>query len=167
MLEAPLLLLARAEAPPPPPPPNAPPLPLLLLGELETLRFPTLSPPPEPARVDPALLSLTPAPPRSEAFLFPALRSVVPACAPPACRDVFCRAFVCRADGESPRAEPPYLFAVARSEYGAPPRCWELCCHDVFPLPTFVLPPPTFVRLPPWMLFTLLELLTKLLLWLM
>ena len=32
-------------------------------------------------------------------------------------------------DSESPRAVPPNLSAVARSRYGAPPRCSGLCCH--------------------------------------
>ena len=57
---------------------------------------------------------------------------------------------------ESPRAVPPYSFAVARSEYGAPPRCCGLCCQLLLPLPR--LPPLTFCRL---------LLLTKLLLLLM
>ena len=119
MLEAPRLLLARAELPlaPPEPPPNALLLRELAVGEEETLRFPMLSPPPRfivPAWAPPrlALVLLTPAPPVPPRF-------IVPAWAPPRVP----WAEVCRADGEVPRAVPPYLFAVALFAYGAPPRC--------------------------------------------
>jgi hypothetical protein len=92
---------------------------LLELGE--TLRLPTLLPPPLPER-----LLLPPLPER--------LRSKLPELAPPpderleadCCRDCACDE---RALAESPRAPPPYLLAVALSLYGAPPRCEALCCH--------------------------------------
>ena len=35
---------------------------------------------------------------------------------------------------ESPRAVPPYLFAVDLFAYGVPPRCWELCCQELLPV---------------------------------
>src|SRR4051812_11478584 len=99
------------------------------------LWFPILSPPPAPpapARLPEALRSLTPAP----RWLRPA-RLLAPARFPAA----------------SPRAEPPNLFAVARSPYGAPPRWLGLCCHVLLPRPPAPLPP----RL---MLLTLFRLLT-------
>jgi hypothetical protein len=49
---------------------------------------------------------------------------------------------------------PPNLLAVARLEYGVPPRCCGLCCQ--LPLR---FPPLTLVRLPPWMLVLRLKLL--------
>src|SRR5690348_5098403 len=156
MLDAPRELLARALDPliPPEPPPKAPP-PLDPPPE-ETLRLPTRSPPPPP-RFAPTLFA-PPAPrlPAPDCWRPP--RSIVPACAPcplpPNC-PWFCRALACRLPMESPRAVPPYLFAVALFEYGAPPRCWELCCQELLP-----------VRLPFLldMLFFLLELFTNVLL---
>ena len=132
MLEAPRLLLARAELPliPLEPPPNALLLRELAVGEAETLRFPMLSPPPAPPRfIVPAwapprlaLVLLTPAPPAPPRSIVPAWappRLVAPAWAPPRVP----WAEVCRADGEVPRAVPPYLFAVALFAYGAPPGC--------------------------------------------
>jgi hypothetical protein len=50
---------------------------------------------------------------------------------------------------DSPRAWPPYLFAVALFEYGAPPRCWELCCQ-------LLLPPVLMLALRLKLLFTLM-----------
>ena len=47
---------------------------------------------------------------------------------------------------ESPRVVPPNLSAVARSLYGAPPRCCGLCFQLASP-PR--LPPPLLSRLPP------------------
>jgi hypothetical protein len=129
MLEAPRLLLALAELPlvPPEPPPNVPLLRELAVGEAETLRFPILSPPPAPLR----FIVLAWAPPRFAPVLPAPARLVVPAWAPPRVP----WAEVCRADGEVPRAVPPYLFAVALFAYGAPPRCCELCCQLLLPLP--------------------------------
>src|SRR5262245_11162534 len=86
----------------PPPPPTPPRLPRLPPPRL---------PPPPPARL-PRLPP--PAPP---------LRTLPPG------RDTCCRAPAWRFASESPRAVPPYLFAVARSRYGAPPRCAALCCQ--------------------------------------
>jgi hypothetical protein len=81
-------------------------------------RFPLSRPPP-------ADRSETPA--RDDA-LFPLGRvlGIGPALGPPA----RCWRFA----AESPRAEPPYWFAVALSEYGVPPRCSALCCQLPLPL---------------------------------
>src|SRR5580765_6166791 len=136
MLEEPRMLLPRALDPlyPLEPPPKAsrfpPPLrersrlpmrsapPPVLLPTLPLPPAPVLLPkPPLPARL------LTPAPP-------PRLLSRLPPCRP-----TCCRAPACRFARESPRAVPPNLSAVARSRYGAPPRCWGLCCHLLPPTP--------------------------------
>src|SRR5262249_45129429 len=124
-----------AEPPPRFAPPNAP------LPELprETSRFPTRSPPLLP-RFEPKSL----APPACRAFVFAWRAFVFPwrAFAFP-CRafEFACRAFesACRAFAfacllfiESPRAFPPNRSAVDRSPYGAPPRCWGLCCQLLF-----------------------------------
>src|ERR1051325_3163037 len=114
ILDAPRELLARALDPlnPPEPPPKAPP-PLDPPPE-DTLRLPMRSPPPPPR--------FAPRPSAPPAPRFPAPdcwrppRSIVPACAPcprlPNC-PWFWRALACRLPMESPRAVPPYLFAVA------------------------------------------------------
>jgi len=128
-----LLPLVRLEAPLRPPPLE------LALEPDDTLRLPTRSPPPPRSMLPACCL-----PPRSIA---------PPCCLPPIC-PWFWRAFACRLDMESPRAVPPYLLAVALFEYGAPPRCWALCCQ-LLPLP---------VRLPVLLIFCLFELFTKLLL---
>src|SRR6267142_706656 len=109
----------------------------------DTLRLPTRSPPPPRSMLPACCL-----PPRSIA---------PPCCLPPIC-PWFWRAFACRLDMESPRAVPPYLLAVALFEYGAPPRCWALCCQ-LLPLPVRFP-----VRLPVLLIFCLFELFTKLLL---
>jgi hypothetical protein len=113
-------------------PPPEEPLKALLLEreELEgTLRLPMLLepdpprlPPPDPPRsIDPALAPprlLALAPPRSiEPALAPPrlldpLRSMLPALARSDWRDCACWVRAC---GESPRAPPPYLLAVALS----------------------------------------------------
>src|SRR5215468_11089095 len=111
----------------------------------------------------------------------------------PPCRPICCRALAWRLASESPRVVPPNLSAVARSRYGAPPRCSGLCCQRFPPapdgrvetrlpparLPRFPPPaigfdgraPPTFPRFPPPMLVRLpppmLELRLKLLFLLM
>src|SRR6267143_4228234 len=115
ILEEPRELLARAllprvrlESPLRPPPLE------LALEPDDTLRLPTRSPPPPRSMLPACCL-----PPRSIA---------PPCCLPPIC-PWFWRAFACRLDMESPRAVPPYLLAVALFEYGAPPRCWALCCQ--------------------------------------
>ena len=142
ILDDPRWLLARA--PPPLPlddPPNA--LRLLALGEFDTWRLPTRSPPPPEPRFDCIVPALgLPPPPRDPP------RSIVPACGP------LPRAGPCRLAPDSPRVAPPYLLAVARSEYGAPPRCCGLCCQLLLTLFRFTL-------------LTRLLLFTKLLLWLM
>jgi hypothetical protein len=63
-------------------------------------------------------------------------RLPTPPRSPPAgcCLAWFWRAFACRFERESPRVVPPNLFAVDLSEYGAPPRCWGLCCQLLLPL---------------------------------
>ena len=63
-------------------------------------------------------------PARLEAPALPA-RFEVPALAPPDRLPVppCWRAAACRLLNESPRADPPYLFAVALFAYGVPPRC--------------------------------------------
>src|SRR5437773_7037200 len=63
----------------------------------------------------------------------------------PPCRPTCCRALAWRLDRESPRAVPPNLSAVARSRYGAPPRCCGLCFQLASPRP----PPPSLPRSPP------------------
>jgi hypothetical protein len=87
---------------------DAPPKALpLRLEELGTLRLPTRSPLPLPVlRFVPRLLELGDAPVRFAPALPVRLApvAVVP-----------CRADACRDATESPRAEPPYLLAVARS----------------------------------------------------
>src|SRR5580700_8297189 len=67
--------------------------------------------------------------------------------APPA------RALDWRLARESPRAVPPNLSAVARSPYGAPPRCAGWCCQLLL-----VFPP----RFPPVMFVLRLKLLLRL-----
>jgi hypothetical protein len=85
------------------------------------------------------LAALGPVLPARLAVLGPALpaRFDVPALGPdrlpvPACW----RALACRLLRESPRADPPYLLAVALSAYGVPPRWLALCCQ---------LPPPALM----------------------
>ncbi len=129
MLDAPRALLAWALALL-----DAPPKALVFRDAslLESCRLPILFPPLllrfasvllrralglEPARFAagvPTLLGFAPGfePAR---FAAVALRLLALACGlllNPCC----CRAFACRVDMESPRAEPPYLFAVALSE---------------------------------------------------
>src|SRR3984957_4203801 len=120
ILEEPRELLARAWLPLiPEAPPNA--LRFVALRFCDTCRLPTRSPPP------PRFISLVPA-------LGPAPRFAPrPAGCCPARGLEFCRALACRLDMESPRVVPPYRVAVAWSEYGAPPRCWGLCCHVLPP----------------------------------
>ena len=71
----------------------------------------------------------------------------------PPCRLMDWRAFACRFANESPRVVPPNLSAVARSRYGAPPRCSGLCCQLLRPPPAGRVearfPPPTLPRFPP------------------
>ena len=134
MLEEPRLLLARALDPlyplePLDPPPKASRFPPPLR---ETSRLPMRSAPPPPARLP------IPAPPLAR-LLTPAPPARLLARLPP-CRPTCCLAPAWRLERESPRVVPPNLSAVARSLYGAPPRCCGLCCHL---LPAF---PP---RLPP------------------
>src|SRR6202007_2146670 len=119
MPEEPRLLLARALDPlyplePREPPPKAsrfPPPPR------ETSRLPMRSAPPPPARLP------TPAPAR---LLTPGPPPLALDRLPP-CRPTCCLALAWRLASESPRAVPPNLSAVARSRYGAPPRCCGLC----------------------------------------
>src|SRR5580658_811766 len=129
MLEAPLCLLVRAALPliPLDAPPNA--LLFVALGVFGTCRLPTRSPPPLPPRFAPILFAPPPAG-RVDAFAPPPPRFIEAGC----CRAWFCRALACRVAAESPRAVPPYWVAVARFEYGVPPRCCGLCCQ--------LLPPP-------------------------
>jgi hypothetical protein len=110
MLEAPRELLAWALALLDDPPKALVFRAALLLG---TWRFPILFPPPplprfapmllapafEPARLAPPAPMLLGRAPELEAARLPALGC--------------CRALACRVDMESPRAVPPYLFAVA------------------------------------------------------
>src|SRR5207244_1873453 len=125
MLEAPRLLPDRVFEPlyPLEPPPKASRFPPPLR---ERSRLPMRSDPPPAAR----LPTLAP----SERLLPPA-RLLRPVPAPrlldrlPPCRPTCCRALAWRFASESPRAVPPNLSAVARSRYGAPPRCCGLCCH--------------------------------------
>lgn len=181
MLEEPRELLARAPLPlmPDDAPPNA--LRLVALPEFGTCRLPTRSPPP-PRLVLPApppRLELPAPPPRLDASRVPAPRFPPPGCcrsatpprSPPAgrCLAWFWRAFACRFDNESPRVVPPNLFAVDRSEYGAPPRCCGLCCQLLFPLAGWLAGRlPRLALLIFWrLIFCRLLLLTKLLLLLM
>src|SRR5947208_1692898 len=60
-------------------------------------------------------------------------------------------------DAEAPLLLPPKRFAVARSPYGAPPRCVGLCCHLGCAPPTPPTPPtPPGLPTPPilWKLFS-------------
>jgi hypothetical protein len=118
MLAEPRALLARAalavgrllDAPP-----NALPL---RLDELGTLRLPTRSAPPA-LRLDPP----SPVVPADGRFA-PALPVRLALPGDPVLVDgLFRWAADCRFATESPRAVPPNLFAVARSPYGAAPRC--------------------------------------------
>jgi hypothetical protein len=113
MLEDPRELDERALLPLPPPlnallPPRDP--------DDEVLRLPTFDPPP-PDRAEPP----APPPPEERVLAPPApedrLLALVPARSPPLRLDDCCRdcAPAERDDAESPRAEPPYLFAVALS----------------------------------------------------
>src|SRR5262249_8760796 len=124
MLEAPRLLLERAALPLKPPDP--PPKPPRSEKPLPTLRLPTRSPPPIPPA--PPVAGRLPTPPR-----FPAagrLPSPPPALPRlPFWRAICCWAPFCRLASESPLAFEPNRLAVARFEYGVPPRCCELCCH--------------------------------------
>ncbi len=127
ILEAPRERLSLAPEPliPLPAPPNA--LLFRALGVLGTERLPTRSPPPPPKPPLPR-----PPPPVPGRFIEPAWRfaprSMVPAV--PRFIEAFCRrAFACRFAMDSPLVVPPNLPAVARSEYGAPPRCRGLCCQ--------------------------------------
>src|SRR5246127_5011157 len=138
MLEAPRLLLPRALDPlyPREPPPKA-------------SRFP----PPLRERSRPPIRS---APPPLALFPKPAPPPRLPMPAPPPrllerlppCRPNCCRALACRLLRESPRVVPPNLSAVARSRYGAPPRCSGLCCH-LLPPPAPPTPPPPRAPPPP------------------
>lgn len=114
MLEAPRELLAFALLPlnPPDPPLMAPGLP---------------PPPPLPRLAE---LALGLAPPPRLALLAPGLAP------PPAPRlAVLALGLAPRAPCEPPLVDPPYLFAEALLEYGAPPRCAELCDQLFPPLP--------------------------------
>src|ERR1700746_1956700 len=124
MLEAPRLLLPRALDPlyPREPPPKASRFPPPLR---ERSRPPIRSAPP------PLVLLPKPAPPP---------RLPMPPAAPlldrlPPCRPSCCRAAAWRKERAPPRVVPPNLSAVARSRYGAPPRCAGLCCHRSRALP--------------------------------
>src|SRR5436190_16323575 len=124
MLEVPRLLPARAFDPlyPREPPPNAfrfpPPL-------RERSRLPMRSAPPAPA-------ALLPKPALPARLLMPPPPARLLGKFPP-CRPTCCRALAWRLESESPRVVPPNLSAVARSPYGAPPRCAGLCCHRSLP----------------------------------
>jgi len=109
MLAEPRLLAARALDPSNPldPPPKASTLP----PPRERSRLPLLAAPPEADRVP------APAPPAARLLRLPP------------CWPICWRAPACRFANESPRAAPPNLSAVARSRYGAPPRCCGLCCQ--------------------------------------
>src|SRR3977135_1656910 len=131
MLEAPRLLLPRAFDPlyPREPPPKASRFPPPLR---ERFRLPMRSAPPPRAG-----LPEPPLPPPRLPIPDPPARLLARL---PPCRPTCCRALACRLERESPRVVPPNLFAVARSRYGAPPRCSGLCCHrSLFPPPS---PPP-------------------------
>jgi hypothetical protein len=106
-----------------------PPKALELLPRLgDTFRFPTLFEllPPRSKLPEPLL---PPEPPRSKLPVEGRLPEP-PRLPPCPWRDLAC---ACRVCAESPRAPPPYLLAVARSLYGAPPRCLALCCQLLFP----------------------------------
>src|SRR5262249_40587448 len=115
----------------PPPPPRLALLSLVpALGRLppRSPALPRLSPipprlSPTPPRLSPTPPRLSPTPPRlfpTPPRLFPTPpRSPTPPLSP-CCR---CRALAWRFAMESPRAVPPNLSAVARLEYGVPPRC--------------------------------------------
>src|ERR1700722_16434835 len=96
-----------------PPPPVRPPRPF----------DPPPSPPPPPVRLprvfDPPP---TPRPPPSPPAPPPGRFEL--SCPP--VRPRFWRALAWRFASESPRLVPPKRLAVARSPYGAPPRCWGL-----------------------------------------
>jgi hypothetical protein len=93
---------------------DAPPKALLLRDAslLGTCRLPTLFPPPLP-RFAPTLLGLAPEF-ETARFVPAALRLLALDCC--LLLNPFCCALACRVDIESPRAVPPYLFAVALSE---------------------------------------------------
>ena len=103
ILEDPRELDERAELRFDPLPENA----LLFLEpapELPTERLPMRSPPPAPPKLLPAL--------------------GLAGCWLALARPPFCRAAAfCLLPIASPRAAPPYLVAVSRLPYGAPPRC--------------------------------------------
>src|SRR6516162_1173106 len=152
MLEAPRLLLPRVFDPlyPLAPPPKASRFPPPLR---ERSRLPMRSAPPPPGRLrapaPPPARLLTPPPAR---LLRPPLPARLLGRLPP-CRPSCCRAPAWRLARESPRVVPPNMSAVARSRYGAPPRCCGLCFHLLFPAPPAGScdgrPPPMFPRLPP------------------
>src|SRR5262245_17050220 len=125
------------------------------------LRFTGIAPAPPPGRL-PALIFPAPTPPpgRLPPLIFPAptpppgrlpaprfCAPTPPARLPPAMPDPAvpppCRALapaLPRAPAPSvplsPRAVPPYLFAVCLFPYGAFPRCCGLCCHALaWPVP--------------------------------
>src|SRR4029077_10660416 len=132
-------------------------LPPLLPLPREISRLPILSAPP-PVRLAPAFAARSLALERAASALplaFARAVSALPlaferavsarsfafaraasACAPvrllptlPPC-DLICSfAPAARFCADSPRAVPPYLFAVPWSRYGAPPRCCGLCCQ--------------------------------------
>ena len=134
ILDAPRLPLDRALEPlyPLEPPPKASRFPPPLR---ERSRLPMRSAPPA--------LPLLPKPPLPARLLMPPPPSRLPMLPPPArllgrlppWRPTCCRALTWRLVRESPRAVPPNLSAVARSRYGAPPRCSGLCCHRSVPPP--------------------------------
>src|SRR5215472_12501822 len=132
--------------PPPAPPPRSPPPPRLSptpprLSPAPPRLSPT--PPrlsPTPPRLSPTPPRLSPTPPRLSPTP-PRLSPTPPRLSPTPPRlpwprfDMFCRAFACRSATDDPRVVPPNLFAVCRSEYGAPPRCFGLCCQLPPPAP--------------------------------
>src|SRR6516162_595251 len=176
MLEAPRLLLPRVFDPlyPLAPPPKASRFPPPLR---ERSRLPMRSAPPPPGRLrapaPPPARLLTPPPAR---LLRPPLPARLLARLPP-CRPSCCRAPAWRLARESPRVVPPNLSAVARSRYGAPPRCCGLCFHLPSPRPPPMpprpgccdgrFPPPILLRLPPPMFELRLKLLLLLMLMLL
>ena len=132
MLEAPRELADRALEPLKPL--ELPPKPLALRPLLDgMLRLPiwSLSPRFAVAPEDPRLAALGPALADRLEVAALAGRLAVPAVAPPDRLPAppCWRALAWRLLNESPRADPPYLLAVALSAYGVPPRWLASCCQ--------------------------------------
>ena len=165
MLDEPRLLLERALDPLNPPlSPNAPRL-LAAAAPREIPRCRCGRAPPLRCRAAGRSPTLAPDPAAEIAAAGPVARRRVVPTAPlrhvPPCRCTCCRAPVCRCESESPRAVPPYRLAVARSRYGAPPRCSGRCCQLPRAL-TLVLPARMFaLRLKLLLLLMLMSLLPQ------